>query len=197
VSDRYPQVEVKTRGEWREWLVRNHDRSSGIWLVTFKQGSGGARVTYDEIVEEALCFGWVDSLPRRVDDRRTSLRLTPRKPTSRWSAANKARVERMTAAGMMTPAGVDLVEHAKLTGLWNALDDVELLVEPEDLRAALDADPHARGKWDGFAPSARRGILEWILSAKRPETRAKRIRTTVEEAAAGRRANQWRRAESP
>ena len=136
-------------------------------------------------------LGWVDSVQRRVDDERSRLLMTPRKPRSNWARTNKARVEKLTAAGLMTPAGLAVVETAKANGSWTALDDVENLVEPADVRAALDADPAAREQWNGFPPSARRGILEWLLNAKRVETREKRIRDTVEKAAQRIRANQW------
>jgi uncharacterized protein YdeI (YjbR/CyaY-like superfamily) len=185
-----PQVLVESRAEWRAWLSENHADSTGIWLVRWKKGRGPA-VTYDEVVEEALCFGWVDSLPRSLDDDRTQLLLTPRKTTSRWSAVNKERVARLTASGAMAPAGLAMVRLAEESGTWVALDGVDALLEPPDLAAALDADPAARASWDGFPPSARRGILEWILDARTAPTREKRITTTVSQAHDGRRANQW------
>lgn len=192
MSDRYEQVEVRSRQELRSWLGAHHATSPGIWLVTYKKRSGGPHVPYDAVVEEALCVGWVDSRPRKVDDDRSSLLLTPRRPTSRWSAANKARIARLEASGLLLPAGLAAVARARESGTWDVLRDVDDLVEPDDLVAALDAAPPARTNWDGFPPSVRRGILEWILSAKRPETRSVRITTTATEAAAGRRANQWR-----
>lgn len=191
MSDDYPDVLIHSRAEWRQWLADNHDRCTGIWLVRFKKDSGHPHVPYDDVVEEALCFGWVDSRPRAVDEERSALLVTPRAPTSNWSAANKARVARLVDDGLMHPSGAELVAAARENGAWNALDDVERLIEPDDLRAALDAEPAARANWDAFPPSARRGILEWILTAKREPTRARRIARTVSEAAAGQRANQW------
>lgn len=190
-SDEWDYVLVESRAELREWLAANHETVPGIWLVTWKKTSGKPRVPYDDIVEECLCFGWVDSRTRKVDDEKSALMLTPRKESSRWSRPNKERIERLTAAGSMTPAGQRLVDVAKRTGTWTALDDVENLVEPDDLAAALDAVPTARENWDAFSRSAKRGILEWILTAKRPATREKRIAETVSEAAEGRRANDW------
>jgi len=188
------EVLVESREQLREWLQDHHGDSPGIWLVTWKKRAGGDRhVPYDAIVEEALCFGWVDSVPRTVDEEHSALLLTPRKPGSRWSRPNKERVARLIEAGQMTPAGIEMVELAKKTGTWTALDEVEDLTEPPDLAAALDADPEARRHWDGFPRSARRGILEWVVSAKRPQTRDKRIRETAELAARGERANQWPR----
>jgi uncharacterized protein YdeI (YjbR/CyaY-like superfamily) len=112
------RVELDDRGDWRAWLEANHDRSSGVWLVTWKKSAGRARVDYDAAVEEALCFGWVDSKSRSVDDERTSLYFTPRKPKSSWSASNVARVEKLEAAGLMRAAGLRLVEEAKTAGRW-------------------------------------------------------------------------------
>jgi len=187
----YPQLEVTTRAQWREWLSANHAGSPGVWVVTWKKGSPDY-LPMDEIVDEALCFGWVDSLPRVLDERRSQRLLTPRKPRSNWSRVNKEKVERLVAAGLMAPAGLAAVEVAKANGSWTALDATEELTEPEDLRAALDAVPEARGHWDAFPRSVKRAILEWVGNAKTEATRSGRVSQTVAEAAQGRRANQWR-----
>ena len=192
MSDRYEEVTVESRAAWRAWLGAHGASSPGIWLVTFKKASGGPHVPYDDVVEEALAHGWVDSQARRLDERRSRLLMTPRRPASSWSRANKQRIERLSAAGLMTPAGLAAVEVAKASGAWSALDDVEELREPDDLRAALDADPAARRHWDAFPRSTKRGILEWIGSARRAETRARRVGETARLAAQGVRANQWR-----
>ena len=178
------------RAAWRSWLEAHAATSPGIWLVYVK--GPGRRLSYDDIVEEALCFGWVDSRPRALDDRRAMLLLAPRRPASSWSRVNKQRVERLLAAGSMTAAGLAAVETARANGRWNALDAVEDLVEPDDLLSALDVDPAARAASDAFPRSTKRAILEWITAAKRPATRAARVDETVAEAAEGRRANQWR-----
>ncbi len=191
MSDRYERVTVRSRADWRAWLDANHGNSPGVWLVTFKKGKG-PHVPYDDIVQEALAFGWVDSQPRKLDDKRSQLLVTPRKSGSRWSKANKERIAQLTQADLMTAAGTAAVSRAKTDGSWTALDAVEALEEPDDLRSELDANPDARRYWDSFPPSTRRGILEWILAAKREETRAKRIRETVEQASENVRANQWR-----
>lgn len=164
-----------------------------MWLVTFKKATGDRHVPYDDVVEEALCCGWVDSQGRLLDDARSQLLMTPRKRGSNWSRKNKQRIDRLLAAGLIAPAGLAAVESAKADGSWTALDAVEDLIEPDDLRAALDADPEARRQWGRFPPSTRRGILEWIGNAKRAPTRGKRIAETAGLAAAGIRANQWRR----
>ena len=192
MSDTYDEVVVDDLPAWRAWLVEHHATSPGIWLVTWKKGSGHPTLPWADLVDEALCFGWIDSRPRVVDDQRSARLLTPRKPTSAWSARNKARVEALTAAGRMQPAGLAAVDAAKASGRWNALDEVETLVEPPDLAAALDAVAAARANFDGFPRSARRAILEWIATAKAPATRAARIARTVDDAAVGVRANQWR-----
>lgn len=187
----YPQVTVRSREEWREWLCAHHQSERGVWLVRFKQGRG-PHVPYEEVVLEALAFGWVDSQPRSLDQDRSQLLITPRHKGSRWSAANRRRIARLREQGLITPAGEAVVARAQADGTWEALDPVEALKEPEDLRAALDRTPAARAHWDKFPRSTRRAILEWILAAKRPDTRARRIEQTAEQAAVGIRANQWR-----
>lgn len=184
----YESLLVESRAAWRAWLAGHHASGAGIWAVTWKKAAPGPTVPYAELVEEALCFGWIDSLARRVDDERTQLMFTPRKPASNWSRPNKQRIERLTAAGLMAPAGIAMVELAQRTGTWTALDLVEDGVEPPSLAAALDEVPAARASWDGFPRSARRLLLDWIYSAKTDATRDKRIRATVNEAAEGRRA---------
>jgi uncharacterized protein YdeI (YjbR/CyaY-like superfamily) len=185
-------VHAETRAQWRAWLGEHHGEPDGAWLVSWKKATGRPAIPYGDAVEEGLCVGWVDSKPGKLDDERTLLWFAPRKRRSGWSRPNKERVERLTAAGLMLPAGIAVVQAAQLDGSWSMLDEVEDLVEPDDLRTALDADPAARTSWDAFPRSAKRGILEWILQAKKPETRAVRIATTVSEAHEGRRANQWR-----
>jgi uncharacterized protein YdeI (YjbR/CyaY-like superfamily) len=189
-AEDYERVHAETRAEWRRWLAENHADAPGAWLVSWKRATGKPAVGYEESVEEALCFGWIDSVQRTVDEQRTRQLFSPRRPGSRWSSSNKQRVERLLAAGLMEPSGLAAVEAAKASGAWSALDDVENLVVPDDLAAAFARHPGAAEQWEGFPPSARRLILVWILDAKRPETRAKRIAETASEAAAGRRAHQ-------
>lgn len=191
------QFLAESRDQWRAWLAEYHGSRSGVWLVTWKQAAGKPRLPYDEAVEEALCFGWVDSLGRALDDQRTQLLYTPRKPRSGWSRPNKRRVERLLAAGLMAPAGLAVLEAAKADESWSLLDDVENLVEPDVLRSALDDEPEARRQWDAFPRSAKRGILEWLQNAKREATRDQRVAEIVELAARGERANQWRGRKQP
>lgn len=181
-----------TRAEWRAWLAANHTRTKGIWLITFKKATGKPRVEYDEAVEEALCFGWIDSKPSKLDGERSLLWFAPRNAGTGWSRPNKERVERMIAQGLMAPAGLAKIEAAKTDGSWMALDAVEALVLPPDLRAALLSHPPAATYWEAFPRSIKRGILEWILNARTPQTRARRVQETAELAEQNRRANQWR-----
>jgi len=173
--DDAPQVHAEDRATWRAWLEANHDRESGAWLVSWKRGRGPA-VDYGEAVEEALCFGWIDSTAGRVDDDRSKLYFAPRKPRSGWSASNKARVSRLIADGRMAPAGLAAIERAKANGSWSLLDDVEQGVIPDDLAAALAEAPPATTNFAAFPPSARKMFLGWIAQARRPETRERRVR---------------------
>jgi uncharacterized protein YdeI (YjbR/CyaY-like superfamily) len=189
VRTSYCEVAVTSREQWRSWLAAHHADCPGVWLVVWKPGHGPA-VPYEDLVEESLCYGWVDSRARGVDAARGSILMTPRRPRGTWARSNKERVARLTAQGRMAPAGLAAVEAAKASGGWTLLDDVEDLVEPADLRAALDASPAARRTWDGFAPSARKMLLGWIATARTAPTRARRVATTVSEAEQGRRAGQ-------
>jgi uncharacterized protein YdeI (YjbR/CyaY-like superfamily) len=187
------QVEIKSRAQWRRWLTAHHTQTEGIWLVTWKKTSGGPHVPNNDIVEEALAFGWIDSKPRALDSERTMLWLAPRKAGTGWSAPNKARIARMTAAGLMHAAGMAKIEAARQDGSWTKLDAVEQLSVPPDLAAALRKRPPAAKHFDAFPRSAKRGILEWIEQAKRADTRAKRVEETASLAQSNQRANQWRR----
>jgi uncharacterized protein YdeI (YjbR/CyaY-like superfamily) len=183
MSDAYEQVEVTAAADLRRWLEANHATSPGIWLVSYKKAAGERYLAYEDIVCEALCWGWIDSKARSLDELRSQLLLTPRKPASKWSRPNKIRVAELEANGRMAAPGRAVVEAAKASGTWTALDDVENLVEPAELKAALDAAPKARKNWDTFPRSTRRATLEWIAAAKRPETRERRVAETVELAA--------------
>lgn len=164
-----------------------------MWLALRKKGAGPVNLTLDDAVEEALCFGWIDSKPRKLDDTRSLLYVAPRKARSGWSAVNKARIERRLAAGLMMPAGQARIDAAKADGSWAKLDVIETLAVPPDLETALQALNGARANFMAFPRSARRGISEWIGNAKRPETRAARIGETARLAARNERANQWRK----
>jgi uncharacterized protein YdeI (YjbR/CyaY-like superfamily) len=182
----------KTRLEWRIWLEQHHTRKEGVWLIGYKKATGKPRFEYEEAVEEALCFGWIDSKPNKLDEERSLLWFAPRKAGTGWSKLNKERVEKLIGQGLMMPAGLAKVEAAKQDGSWSALDAIEALEIPSDLEAAFAAYAEAKQNFEAFPRSVKRGILEWIAAAKKPETRAKRINETAKLAAQNLRANQWR-----
>ena len=181
-----------TRAEWRAWPEDNHGRAEGVWLISYKKTTGKPRIEYDEAVEEALCYGWIDSKPNKLDAERSLLWFAPRKTGTGRSKPNKERVAKLLAAGLMAPAGLAKIAAAQADGSWYALDAVEALEIPSDLDQASAGNPTARRYFDAFPRSVKRGILEWIATAKRPETRARRVEETVTLAAKNVRANQWR-----
>jgi uncharacterized protein YdeI (YjbR/CyaY-like superfamily) len=184
----YKTVHPKTRKQWRQWLEKNHSSSPGIWFVYYKKESGKTRVSYGEAVEEALCFGWIDSLPRKLDHERAMLKFTPRKPKSVWSDLNKTRVEKLIAQKLMTAAGLVKIEQAKKDGSWNTLNASNFHTDnnslPDDLHKALSKNKKAFENFNAFPAGYRRQFLFWIDSAKRPETRTARIMQTILMAAA-------------
>ncbi len=186
-------IQPKSRAEWRAWLEQHHRQTEGVWVISYKKHTGQLRLEYDEAVEEALCFGWIDSKANKLDEQRSMLWFAPRRPGSGWSGSNKERVERMIAAGLMTAAGLEKIKAAQQDGSWNALDAVETLEVPPDLEQALASYSSARQNFEAFPRSVKRGILEWISTAKKAETRAKRIEETARLAQDNIRANQWRR----
>ena len=173
------------RAAWRAWLAAHHGSATQVWLLLHKKHVGEPSVTYDEAVEEALCWGWIDGLTNRWDERSYAIRFTPRKPGSVWSESNVARVERMVAEGLMMPAGQALVDEAKRRGSWDEAASGRLEVTPPDLDEELAADPTALARWRDWAPTYRRQYTYWVLDAKRPETRARRIAEVARRAAAG------------
>jgi uncharacterized protein YdeI (YjbR/CyaY-like superfamily) len=175
-------VHAETRAVLRRWLATHQDDGAGAWLVSWKKATGNPVVPYNDLVEELLCVGWVDSTAGTLDAERGMLWCAPRKPRSGWSRPNKQRVARLEEQGRLLPRGIAVIEAAKADGSWSKLDEVEDGVEPDDLRAALDADPAARGYWDAFPRSVKRGLLELVVQAKKPETRQRRIATIVADA---------------
>jgi uncharacterized protein YdeI (YjbR/CyaY-like superfamily) len=174
-----PLVEISSRKQWREWLAKNHDVFHAIWLVSYKTSTGKPRLEYGDLVDEALCFGWIDSTVRPIDDERSANYVSRRKKGSIWSRSNKARVERLIASGLLTPAGQKLIDAAKADGSWSAYDMVEDLIVPPDLAAALKRDKQAAKNFEAFAPTRKKPILFWIYQAKKPETRAARVAEVV------------------
>jgi uncharacterized protein YdeI (YjbR/CyaY-like superfamily) len=185
-------IHPKSRLEWRKWLEKNHTRKEGVWFISYKKATGKPRVDYEESVEEALCFGWVDSKGNKLDDERSMLWFAPRRKGSGWAKPNKERVQRLIKEGLMAPAGLAKIEAAKKDGSWNALDAVEALEIPPDLAKAFSRNKTAKKYFEAFPRSAKRAILEWISNAKKAETRMARIEDTVTKAEKNIRANQWR-----
>lgn len=175
-------VHAETRSSLRRWLAKHQDDGAGAWLVSWKKSTGRPAVPYNDLVEELLCVGWVDSTAGTLDAERGMLWCAPRKRRSGWSRPNKERVARLEEQGLLLPRGVAVIEEARADGSWTKLDEVEDGIEPDDLRAALDADPQARTHWDAFPRSVKRGLLELVAQAKKQETRDRRIATIVSDA---------------
>lgn len=164
-----------SRQDWRNWLSQNHETSDEVWLVFFKKSTGKSTLPYNDAVEEALCFGWIDGKKRGLDQERYAFRFTPRKPDSLWSSSNKQRVEKLLEQGAMTPAGRQCVEKARETGVWDRIPDTERSYSmPAELLEALERSPKAREFFDSLAPSYRKKYITWVASAKREATRLRR-----------------------
>jgi uncharacterized protein YdeI (YjbR/CyaY-like superfamily) len=184
----YPIYHAESRAQWRAWLEHNHGLAPGVWLCSWRTAAGKPRCPYPDVVEQAICFGWIDSTVNILDDDRGLQLLTPRRPRSPWTRLNRQRVADMEAAGLMADAGRRAVEVATGNGWWTIYDPVEDLLEPDDLARALDANAAARIGWEGFPASARKMMLWWVISATKAETQARRVATIVAKAANGERA---------
>jgi len=184
----YKTTHPKTRSQWRKWLEKNHSTSPGIWLIYYKKDTGKRKFDYADAVEEALCFGWIDSRPRKIDDERSALKFTPRKPKSVWSKLNKQRIEKLIEQKLMTFAGLATIDRAKKNRSWNTLNVSDLHTDnnsmPDDLKKVLSKDKKALANFLAFPPGYRKRFFFWIDSAKRPETKAARIKQTLLMAAA-------------
>ncbi len=181
-----PLAEPASREVWRAWLETNYDSSPGIWLAVGKKGGTLTTLTYEQAVEEALRFNWIDSTVRRLDDHRFKQLYTPRKPGSTWAPSNKARVARLEAQGLLLPVAKAAIEAARADGSWDFQDTIDSMAVPDDLASALAECPGASSGFEALAPFQRKLALHWIATAKRPETRARRIEETVRAAAEGR-----------
>jgi uncharacterized protein YdeI (YjbR/CyaY-like superfamily) len=182
-------VETGSAEDWRAWLARNCRSATEVWLVLRHHDSGPPSLRYQEAVEQALCFGWIDGLHRRCGAGSSQLRFTPRTARSRWSQLNRQRAAKMTVLGLMTEHGQAAIEQAKAAGTWQLLPAEQSWAIPGDLQEQLDGNDAARTNFESFPPSSRRLILEWIAIAKRPDTRRRRIDQTVNLAALNIRAN--------
>jgi uncharacterized protein YdeI (YjbR/CyaY-like superfamily) len=182
----HERVEVTSRAELRAWLSEHHTQAESIWLVLYKKSARpDLYVPWEDVVQEVLCFGWIDSQAARLDDNRTMVRLSPRKQGSAWSAINKTHVAKLERQGLITDAGWAAIDRAKEDGSWEFLDDVEAGIIPDDLAEAFDGVPGSRATFESFPRSSTRAALAWIKMARRLETRTKRIAETVEKSAKG------------
>jgi uncharacterized protein YdeI (YjbR/CyaY-like superfamily) len=176
------------RDDWRAWLAAHHTKAQEIWLVIRKKHTGKAGLTYVDALEEALCFGWIDGILKRIDDEKHTIRFTPRRKNSIWSEQNKKRVGKLIQEGRMTEAGLARIKEAKANGQWEkAAVREDVTVVPPELTAALARNAQARENFERLAPSYRRQFIYWVSSAKRDQTRQKRIKTTIKLVAANKR----------
>jgi len=175
------RLHVTNRKDWRSWLRKNHESEKEIWLVYYKKHTGKPRVPYNDAVEEALCFGWIDSIVKTIDDEKYMQKFTPRKEKSNWSDSNKKRVVKLMDAGQMKNAGLKTIELAKANGCWDKeIPSAQSVDMPVELDVALAGNENARDFFNSLSPSNQRQYMGWIGSAKRPETRQKRVRESMD-----------------
>lgn len=184
---------AKTRADWRKWLEKNHLTEKSVWLIIYRKESDIPSIYYPEAVDEALCFGWIDSKPNKRDNNSYFQFFSKRNPKSNWSKVNKEKVDKLIAQGLMESKGLEMIEIAKQNGTWTALDEVEKFTIPDDLKELFEKNKTALENWEKFSRSSKRGILEWIMNAKRPETRKKRIEETLALAEKNSKANHYQK----
>ena len=170
----------KTKQHWRKWLAKNNIQKDAIWLIMYKKKSDKPSITWSDAVDEALCFGWIDSIKKKLDEERSIQYFSKRKPKSTWSKINKQKVCKLIDTGFMTKVGLDCIEVAKRNGTWEILDSVEELIIPPDLETKLMTNANAMDFFLSLSKSVRKATLQWIILAKRQETRQKRINEIVE-----------------
>lgn len=185
MTNEVPQIYISDRKTWREWLSRNHDKVKSIWLVHDNKWKE-SKLSYDDIVEEALCFGWIDSTVKKLNEKQNMIYLSVRKPKSIWASSNKARVEKLSKNGLMRPAGRTVIEAAKADGSWSAFDVVEKLVLPQELKEVFTKNRKAAENFENYSVSLRKQILYFIYSAKQEETRRLRVKKLLPSLEAGR-----------
>ena len=180
------------QGEWREWLSENHEKKEAVWLIFYRKKSPKYNLSWSESVDEALCFGWIDSTKKTLDEERYIQYFTKRKPKSIWSRVNKDKVDQLIAEGLMQDAGYKSIEVAKSNGAWTLMDSVEALIVPEGLKAEFDKWPGSAEYYESLSKSAKKMLLGWIALAKREETKQKRIIEIAENAAQGQKPKSFR-----
>lgn len=176
----------KNENDWRKWLEKNHQTEDSVWLIFYKKSSPKYNMSWSEAVDQALCYGWIDSVKRKLDEERFEQYFTKRKPKSTWSKVNKDKIENLSKAGLMKEAGLRIIKVAKENGSWNILDSVDNLIVPDDLEEAFNKNPKARESYLALSNSNKRGVLYRLISAKRQETRMKRIHEIIDQLSAGR-----------
>lgn len=170
------------RKDWRNWLIKNHLSKQSVWLIYHKKKSKVTSLNWSEAVDEALCFGWIDSKAKPLDEEKFMQFFSRRKPNGTWSKINKEKIKLLTAAGLMAPAGFEVIEKAKLNGSWTILDEVEELILPKDLLKEFKNRPGSKTYFLSLSKSVRKAMLQWLVLAKLPETRQKRIKEIAEQA---------------
>lgn len=181
-DDQLKTFYATNRQAWREWLIEHHQSCPGIWLVYYKIKSGLPSIQYSEAVKEALCFGWIDSKVKSIDEERYKQIFTPRKAKSVWSKLNKQYLEELIEESLMGEMGLQKISLAKEDGSWTMLDEIEALMIPLDLKQALESNETANRNFQGFSNSSKKSLLFWVASAKREETRLKRIEQMINSA---------------
>ena len=190
------QKEIETfyptsQQQWRQWLEENHRSKQAVWLVHYKKKSGVPTISWSEAVDEALCFGWIDSVRKTLDNETFIQFFSKRKPNGTWSKVNKEKIRQLVEAGLMTQAGLESIETAKQNGSWTILDEVEELILPNDLEIEFNTQPGSKDFFLSLSKSVRKAMLQWLVLAKQPETRQKRIREIVELAALKQKPNRF------
>jgi uncharacterized protein YdeI (YjbR/CyaY-like superfamily) len=183
-TDRFATVDIANAAQWRDWLAAHYRQSESVWAVTSLKSVPDRYVSRFELLDEALCYGWIDGLRRKLDDRRTMQLFSPRRH-QRWTATYRARVSKLIKEGRVAAPGLDAIKRSKRDGTWLAMPEVDALVVPEDLAAALEAAPPAEATFAAVSPSSRRNMLRWIAHAKTEQTRARRVHTVADHAANG------------
>jgi uncharacterized protein YdeI (YjbR/CyaY-like superfamily) len=170
----------KTKQHWRKWLVKNHIQKDAVWLIMYKRSANKPTINWSDAVDEALCFGWIDSIKKRLDEESSIQFFSKRKPKSTWSKINKQKISNLTNKGLMANAGLDCIQIAKQNGSWTILDDVEELIIPKDLEKAFKHFQGSKKYFLSLSKSVRKSMLQWLVLAKQPETRQKRIKEISE-----------------
>lgn len=189
-TENFAQVEISAIEELLDWLATHHGREDSVWLITHKKSTPEKYVSRDEVLDALIAFGWIDGVRRKLDEMRTMQLISPRRQKA-WAKTYKDRAARLEAEGKMQDPGRRAIAEAKASGLWSASEDVDALIVPPDLQAALDAHPHAAGRFAGFAPSYIRNVLRWLNLAKTTATREKRLKEIAARAARGEKVPQF------